>query len=156
MSATKRYSVEIATSIKYGNYKHLAPNCLRIKGILDRFMQRLSQHIDFRDNVIFKLRPIRGRFTGLAFSKRNLIELDVRHCSLFDPLYLEKILDLICHELVHSEQYNQNRLDFPNTRCALYESKLYKVTSSYSNYYNSPWEVEARTRAKEIVKKVLS
>ena len=150
------YSTTIATSIKYGNYTHLQSNTNAIQVILKAYMSKIKQHIDYKDGVVFKIRPIKGRTQGQAFSKTNLIEIDPRTFSITDPTYHIKLLEVICHELVHSEQYKQNRLSFVDARTARFEGSDFRLTQSFRDYYNSPWEVEARRRGESVTKLILS
>ena len=119
-------------------------------------MPKIKQYIDYKEGVLFKIRPIKGRTQGQAFINTNVIEIDPRTFSVWVPNYHVKLLELICHELVHSEQYKQNRLTYLTRSTARFEGSDFRLTSSFRDYYNSPWEVEARRRGDQVTQQILS
>jgi hypothetical protein len=136
----------VATSIKYGNYKHLQPVTELVLRWIKFYRNDLKEHFDFDDAIEFLVRPIRGTFQGWYRSKTNRIEIDPR----YPP---ESVLDTIAHELVHAEQYKQGRLTWDHGAC-LWNGEVYKRGSTYKLYRNRPWEIEARERAAEFVKEM--
>lgn len=129
-----------ATSIKYGNYKHLQHMVEKATEMVKRVLPKLRKEIDFRDDVEIHFRPIRGATAGRAFQHRNIIEVDPR-------MKMVDLLEIVAHELVHSEQYKQGRLNHQGAK-AIYEGKTYTQGRFGSKaYYNDPWEVEAYSRA---------
>ena len=138
---------KVATSIKYGNYKHLQTATNNVIKLINSHWSRLKENIDFNEDVCFLIRPIKGTTRGIAFNKSNRIEIDPRYHSL-------EILETIAHELVHSEQYKQNRLVFDATnRLWVWSNTSYRTATSFRQYYNFPWEVEARERATAYINK---
>lgn len=130
-----------ATSIKYGNYKHLQHMVEKATEMVKRVLPKLRKEIDFRDDVEIHFRPIRGNTGGLAYQNKNLIQVDPR-------LNVVDMLEIVAHELVHSEQYKQGRLNLDGVNKAVFQGKLYYRPPNGSNaYFNSPWEVEAYSRA---------
>lgn len=148
------YKIDIATSIKYGNYKHLMPSVMRIVNVIKIYRGEIAKYIDYRKDVTIKFRPIRGNTSGQAYDKRNTIEIDPRSIAGNDSSYLQKLLELLCHELVHSEQYKQNRLVYI-AQSIKFEEKTYRNPKRFDEYYNSPWEVEARRRGSEVAMMLL-
>ena len=136
----------VATSIKYGNYKHLQYDAKLVLRWIKFYWNDLKEHFDFDDEIAFHVRPIRGTFQGWYKSERNRIEIDPR----YPP---ESVLDTIAHELVHAEQYKQGRLTWDHGAC-LWNGEVYKRGKTYKMYRNRPWEIEARERAAEFVKEM--
>jgi len=129
-----------ATSIKYGNYKHLQHMVEKATEMVKRVLPKLRKEIDFKDDVEVHFRPIRGTTCGLAYQKKNLIQIDPR-------MKMVDLLEIVAHELIHNEQYKQGRLNLDGSK-AVYEGKSYSKGKFGSKaYYNDPWEVEAYSRA---------
>ena len=138
----------VATSIKYGDYKHLKPSTERIHGLIKDHWRSLCRCFDFDRNVTFHIRPIRGRTRGIAHNTENKIEIDPR-------LTLRKILETIVHELVHMEQYKQGRLKDDLQRNKIYwYSFEFEPSKTFREYFSEPWEIEARKRSAEDVDRV--
>lgn len=130
-----------ATSIKYGNYKHLQYMVEKAIEMVEKVMPKLRKEIDFRDDVEIHFRPIRGTTGGLAYQKKNLIQIDPR-------MKIVDMLEIVAHELIHNEQYKQGRLNLDGVNKAVFQGKLYyRPPNGSSAYFNSPWEVEAYSRA---------
>ncbi len=138
--------VTIATSIKYGNYKHLQPRANTLAWFVRKWKERLVKYIDFDLGVEIKIRPIRGStITGQAILGKNKVDLDPR----FTP---REQCKTIIHELIHHEQVKQGRLEVgPQWK---WNGVLHTESDSYEKYLDLPWEVEARARAEEIFPRV--
>ena len=140
----------LATSIKYGNYKHLQYDAKLVLRWIEFYWNDFKEYFDFDDDIEFLIRPIRGTFQGWFRSERNRIEIDPR----YPP---ESVLDTIAHELVHAEQYKQGRLAWDGGVCqSVWNGEVYKRGNTYKLYRNRPWEIEARERAAEFVKEMLA
>lgn len=57
----------------------------------------------------------------------------------------ENILQCLAHEMVHVKQYARNELK-DELIMAKWQGKTYKITNSFEDYLNYPWEVEAYGR----------
>lgn len=81
------------------------------------------------------------------------------HCHPLDPdrcprifeiginpnLRRHKMLQCLAHEMVHVKQYARNELS-AELITAKWQGKVYKITNSFEDYLNYPWEVEAYGR----------
>jgi len=56
-----------------------------------------------------------------------------------------KMLQCLAHEMVHVKQYARGELSCAWST-ALFNGKVYKLTSSFEDYLNWPWEIEAYGR----------
>jgi hypothetical protein len=56
-----------------------------------------------------------------------------------------KILQVLAHEMVHVKQYARGELS-NDTITAKFNGKKYKLTNSFEDYLNWPWEIEAYGR----------
>ena len=60
-------------------------------------------------------------------------------------------IETLAHELVHAQQYAQGRL---TQKCGVFhwnDKAMVKHPNSHAKYLALPWEVEARSKAKEII-----
>ena len=136
----------LATSIKYGNYKHLQPDAKQVFRWIKQYWNDFKDYFDFDDDVEFHVRPVRGNTHGWYRNKTKKIEIDPRYGA-------KKVLDTIAHELVHAEQYKQGRLEWDTAHCqSIWNGELHKRGTTHKQYLNRPWEIEARNRAAEFVK----
>jgi hypothetical protein len=65
---------------------------------------------------------------------------------------VESCIETLAHELVHAQQYAQGRLTQKWGVFHWNSTEFGKHPTSYKKYLALPWEVEARAKAKEIVK----
>tara|TARA_R110001583_G_scaffold3753_2_gene23023 strand:- start:728 stop:1165 length:438 start_codon:yes stop_codon:yes gene_type:complete len=135
-------NVTIATSIKHGNYKHLQDRANRLVHFVGIWEAKLKQYINYHPDVELSICPIRkAEITGQANLGANKIEIDPRYT-------LRQQCKTIIHELIHNEQVNQHRLEV-GIRWK-WDNVFYENDSDTEKYTTLPWEVEARTRTKEI------
>ena len=135
----------LATSIKYGNYKHLQHDAKQVFRWIKQYWNDFKDHFDFDDDTEFHVRPVRGNTSGWYRSKSKRIEIDPRYSFL-------KVLNIIAHELVHAEQYKQERLVQGVYRHeSIWNGKVHKRGTTHKQYLNRPWEIEARQRAAQFV-----
>jgi predicted SprT family Zn-dependent metalloprotease len=135
----------LATSIKYGNYKHLQPDAKQVFRWIKRYWDDFKDHFDFDHDVEFHVRPVRGKTHGWYLSNKKRIEIDPRYSAL-------SVLDTIAHELVHAEQYKQGRLEWNSKHSSVWNGEHHNRGTTHKQYLNRPWEIEARLRAAEFVK----
>ena len=69
------------------------------------------------------------------------------------------LLNCIAHELVHAEQYYENRLDFTYVRGKGFlhmwnGDEINNKGTTYRAYRNQPWEIEAFSRQASLAEKV--
>jgi hypothetical protein len=137
--------ITIATSIKYGNYKQFYSAALQYAALLRKYWMVLKNEFDLREGLEFHIRPIKGNAKGKAFNIKNLIELDPRYIN-------DCWLNTIAHECVHQEQYKQGRL-YNKNGMKIWKGVTYHKPVTHKQYLNAPWEVEARERSAEFVRK---
>lgn len=138
--------VTTATSIEYGNYKHLKDRVEKIKSLIKFYSNLFKQEFNYNHDVTIHIRPIRGTVTGRAFEHTNLIEIDPRGKKF------ESIISTIAHELTHSEQYKEKRLVPKDSSYSIWNNSEYRRGTTHQQYLNRPWEIEARERASKFVK----
>ncbi len=139
-------NITVATSIKHGNYKHLAYSTRKAIEMLEKLMPKLNKEFNYREGIEVRFRPIRGNVNGRAFFNENKIEIDPR-C----PRRL--VVETIAHELTHSEQYKEGRLTYKGPQ-AHWKGARYSKATTHKQYLNQPWEIEARARAEKFLTKV--
>ena len=136
----------IATSIKYGNYKHMQHNSKRWQRTIERNWALICKAlgIDSTIDVNINWRPIKGTVKGTYCSANNVINMDSRK---FDNTH--DMIDTLGHELTHLKQYKEGSLDQEwNDKVSrwmcIWHGTYYKPATTYNAYRNRPWEVEAR------------
>lgn len=123
--------------------------------------------VDFGRDVTLRLALIDDKTAGLFHRAENLLAIDVSKINMAHPTMSRpdliggfSLIETICHEMVHAEQYHQNRLiqTGPNqTRTAyIYRYRARNETEfrnvnrvlklTYEQYRALPWEKEAFDR----------
>ena len=138
--------ISIATSIKYGNYKAELPTCKRYIETIKRNWALVCDIIGISvdSEVIIHFRPIRGRTRGEYASHLKQINIDPR-----SPSSTQAMLETLCHELQHYKQYTSGELEQVYDKkigswMHIWQGTTYKRHTTEEQYWNSPWEVEAR------------
>lgn len=156
-SKTEIININVATSVRYGNYKQYRYIAEYYSSLIERYYPLIKEHIDLpKDNrLFFHLRPVRGCY-GRAFIdreckkmnsiKKYIVELDIRQSEM-------DFKNTLIHELVHIEQYYQNRLDMHSgSGYSKWEGKRVKDYPAHdARYFDLPWEAEASTRANNLM-----
>jgi hypothetical protein len=145
---------EIATSVKYGNYKNYKPQAVLGKDFIERNIKTLTKCFKLPPKVHIVCRPIRGDIGGLAYKKNKekkyFIEIDPR---LSNYMFVSVLL----HELTHIEQFFKGKLDISGEFFIWKKKTLFKPLSpDHINYEMQPWEREADLRAAKLCKKILN
>jgi len=152
-------NITIATSIQYGNYKHILPAAKSLTMMIQKYCFRIKGELKWSPDLKVVIRPIKGNISGRAITRDGIcksIEVDPRR--MFNA---REVLETVFHELVHCDQHETERMRFfkedrrwmREYEGVVYNNDLYRSSSNYDNYYNSPWEVEARAVAKELIDK---
>lgn len=123
--------------------------------------------VDFGTGVTARLALIDDKAHGLFHKNENLLAIDINKINMAHPVMSRpdliggfSMIETICHELVHAEQYHQNRLvqvGLNSTRTAyVYSYRGRNETQSrmvnrvpkltYDQYRALPWEAEAFNR----------
>lgn len=121
--------------------------------LIEEALPHFQKLLDIRDNTVFRVATIKGKFSGRYWNTSNLVELSPR-------LSIMQVLQVMAHELVHAEQYNTGRLmpelDKSKGRWVdIWEGKVHSGRgTTYKAYRSLPWEVEAYSREKGLAKQV--
>lgn len=152
--------IKIATSIKYGNYKHLQEQAAHVVSLINKYKTNFAEEFRWDPRMVFVIRPIKGSWTrGRAVHAYDYDVCDYYTSEVeIDPRFIterndKRVLETIAHELTHATQVYDNKLSFErgmNVWC----NKVYGGGSmSYEAYLNLPWEIEAREQAERFVNK---
>lgn len=115
-----------------------------------------GQLLNFSDDIRIRIAPIRTRkgckYSGRYIHDNNLVEIDYR-------IKPDQALLVLAHELVHAEQFHENRLQSKfdrNMGWAYYwnGTRWNDKSTSYESYLNQPWELEAYERQTKLVEQV--
>lgn len=143
----------LATSIRYGNYKHMQHNSKRWQRAIERNWALICKAIGVDDSldITINWRPIKGSTKGTYCSANNVINMDSRK---FDNTI--DMIDTLGHELTHFKQYKEGTLDQEwNDKVSrwmcVWKGRYYKPATTYNSYYNRPWEQEARKGGSMVV-----
>ena len=136
----------IATSIRYGNYKHMQHNSKRWQRAIERNWALICKTIGVDDSldITINWRPIKGATKGTYCSANNVINMDSRKYS-----NTQDMIETFGHELTHFKQYSDGRLKVKYDRkiakwTSIWGGKAFKPTTTWNAYRNLPWEVDAR------------
>ena len=135
-----------ATSIKYGNYKHMQNNVKRWQKTIEKNWALICKAVGISDKEVVKIhwRPIKGTVKGNYASHIKTINMDSRkYCNTQD------MIETLGHELTHFKQYSEGALNIKWNRdtskwMSIWNGKSFKQASTWNAYYERPWEVEAR------------
>lgn len=110
-----------------------------------------------------ELKISKKKFTLAVFSKKGLAKNEALNgvaMKLTDNLYgidldsslrMEKLIEVIAHEMVHIKQFVMGNLKYEG-RSFYWHGK--KVIRSKINYYDHPWEIEAWSKEKVLASKI--
>lgn len=138
-----------AASLLNKKYRNKA---LTVATVVNHTIDEFRKHLEFPQDVIVRIAPVKGTVNGRYYSTSKMVELDCR-------LPWDKALEVLAHELVHAEQYFQGRLKKEYIRgkgwAHSWNDNLSKNRgSTYRAYRNQPWEQEAWARQGELAEKV--
>jgi hypothetical protein len=104
--------------------------------------------LHFDEDVTIRVAPIKARNTnGRYYAGTKVAEIDCR-------LSVSRALEVLCHELVHAEQYFTRRLAWwGRTQYWNGEASSNRGTT-YSAYREQPWEQEAFGRQAKLAAQV--
>lgn len=120
-----------------------------VADIVVKALPVLKRMMKIPADVTIRIAPIKARSTnGRYFSGERLAVIDCR-------LGWKKALEVLCHEMVHAEQYHTGRL--ANNGYAHYWNGQLNTNrgTTYSAYRNQPWEEEAFGRQAALAAAVL-
>lgn len=116
-------------------------------------MPVLHKILNIPENVHVRIAPIKARRTNGRYSHgEKMAEIDCR-------LPWNKALEVLCHEMVHAEQYHTGRLENVATGrgwCHKWNGSVdFNKGSTYKAYRDQPWEQEAWARQAELCELVM-
>ena len=136
----------IATSIKYGNYKHMQNKVKRWQKVIEKNWALICKAVGIspEEEVNIHWRPIKGSVRGNYNSYIKTINMDSRKYTNTQDMF-----ETLGHELTHFKQYSEGRLKVKYDRkidkwTSVWDGTTYKQPSTWNSYYNRPWEVDAR------------
>ncbi len=106
----------------------------------------LKELLDVPSNMDVRLASIKGRVRGWWIEGEKLAVIDYMATA-------RQILEALCHEMVHAEQYKQGRLSD-----AMVDGKLVALwfgTPVHKAYSERPFEIEAFGRQTELADQVI-
>jgi outer membrane protein assembly factor BamB len=145
-STDKQVAPHITMSLS-AIYTH-SKSSARIVEMVKIALPILRTLLHFDENVTIRVAPIKARNTnGRYYAGEKVAEIDCR-------LSVSKALEVLCHELVHAEQYYTGRLAW-NGRTQYWNGEAsYNRGTTYNAYREQPWEQEAFDRQAKLAKKV--
>ena len=142
--------VDMALSAIYN--KRLADKAQVVRYVVEKAMPCLRKLLDLPENVSVRIAPIKAKRTnGRYFNSEKYCEIDCR-------LNWDQALEVLCHEMVHAEQYHTGRLSITYNRSGMVHRWNGSIDenkgSTYKSYREQPWEIEAFSRQRELADKV--
>ena len=136
----------VATSIKYGNYKHMQNKVERWQKVIEKNWALICEAVGIstKEEVKIHWRPIKGSVKGNYASHIKTINMDSRKYG-----NVQDMIETLGHELTHFKQYSEGRLAVKYDQkiakwTSIWSGTTYKQPSTWNSYYNRPWEVDAR------------
>jgi len=133
----------IASSVRYGKYRNFLQAANKFVDVLSAKEKTIREYFSLPENIEIIMRPIRGLYGTASVLRcecgnKYMVEIDIRQS-------LEEFKDTILHELVHIEQYFENRLFLRSEHLySTFEGQEFRLISNKSDDYNNlPWEKEA-------------
>jgi hypothetical protein len=132
----------VASSVRYGKYRNFLQAANKFGDVLYSKEKTIRKFLNLPENIEIIMRPIRYIYGTASVlrgkSNEYMIEIDVRQS-------MEDFEDTILHELVHIEQYFENRLFLRSEHLySTFEGREFRLISNKSDEYNNlPWEKEA-------------
>lgn len=116
--------------------------------VVKKALPVLRTLLSVSDDVVVRVAPIKSKgVNGRYWDGSKTCEIDCR-------LPWDKALVVLCHEMVHAEQYHTRRLE-QTGRAHLWNGSLNTSQgSTYKSYREMPWEQEAYDRQAGLAQKV--
>lgn len=130
----------------------LKKSAAEVRHVVRKAVPVLRKLLDFDEDVKFRIAPIKGKYSGRYCHSNRMVELDCR-------MKWDMALEVLCHELVHAEQFHTGKLDTTTDKYGRWVSVWHgnrhdNKGTTYNAYRNQPWEKEAFERQAELAKKV--
>ena len=107
--------------------------------------ERLAKNLDI--DIVFEDqgKMAEGHCNPIEVSNRpRMFEIGIN-----PNLSRRKMLQCLAHEMVHVKQYARGELSSAFST-AMFNGKVYNLTSSFEDYLNWPWEIEAYGRDRSL------
>jgi hypothetical protein len=145
--------VSIANSVKYGNYKQYKGYSSILESEIELAEDKIRNEINLPEHVVIKLRPMRNKLGQAVLISEKItvgsVDVNVRQT-------LPEFRDTLLHELIHIEQFYENRLE-QCTNVNFYKwngVEMFSKPTEYAEYIKLPWEREAMKRATKLISKI--
>lgn len=115
--------------------------------IIRKALPILKKELDLPEKLTIRVASIKGRINGWYISSNNLAIIDYMRMSK------RMILETLCHELVHAEQYKQGRLTVQHINGSLVQ--VWNGKPVHKSYRSRPHEIEAYKRQVILADKVV-
>lgn len=116
--------------------------------VVKKALPVLRTLLDLPKDLVVRVAPIKAKSTnGRYWNVTKTCEIDCR-------LSWDRALEVLCHEMVHAEQYHTGRLAQVGSVHRWNGSIDHNKGSTYNAYRSMPWEQEAWARQAELAQKV--
>lgn len=135
----RKTDIKLATGIyvSYSAYVNYFKRSQNIAKMIQLALPKFRLLMELESKIVFRIAPLKGNTKGRYHSDTKVVEIDCR-------LRNEKAMCTLAHELVHVEQYKQKRLQ-QKRRQGRYVF-FWRGEATRKNYWDQPWEIEARHR----------
>lgn len=143
--------IYVSRQLMYGRLKN-TKNVDVAKVIIQKSLPVFHKLLNLPSKITFRLTRFKGRYTGKYNHEEQMVAIN--------PNFVwDRVLETIAHELVHAEQYNENRLKsvWRSRQGWVYQWNGEINTnkgSTYKSYRKQPWEEEAFSRQKPLADQV--
>lgn len=144
-------SISMSLSALYN--KKLSTKAIIVQRVVEKALPVLKTLLNVPKDVTVRIAPIKARNTnGRYYNTCKVAEIDCR-------LSWDQALVVLCHEMVHAEQYHQKRLvkEYVSSKGWVHSwhgSIEYSKGTTYRSYRSQPWEAEAFDRQNELATRV--
>jgi hypothetical protein len=132
--------------------KKLNKQAAEVVVVVRKAMPILRKLLKLPKDVTIRVAPIKARNTnGRYFNGERMAEIDCR-------LDWAKALEVLCHEMVHAEQYHTGRLEktwVSRGWTHVWNGSIsFNKGTTYKAYRDQPWELEAWERQAALAEQV--
>ena len=150
------FSIWLSMSARY-NQAYMPGKASEIAEYIEEFFAGYKQILNLPSYLYFRIAPIKARYRNGSYAPRSrTVSIDPRieqlvghDKSISNPkTYYQEV---IAHELVHAEQFNEGRLKWEGGY--LWKGvPTNKMGTTYSAYRQLPWEQEAFNRQHDVMR----
>jgi len=147
---------QIATSIKYGQYKSWRQVIEYRRDLFFNNIKMLRKQFIIPENLVINCRPIQARRNMLGAAWKMLEFADIYVIDIEARQTREDFFSTLFHEMVHIEQFYKEKLCITDNECGTYtwKGKEYaRLKTTDDKYDDLPWEKEANRKAARVLEK---